>query len=237
MVEHALLLQACNPERLQYLVRRQLRPEGLVEDLAAITDVTYQQDYLRRRSEVKEDHYRAAYDYEKCSRLPDGVVDRAAWELLAKGIAQNGFPDKWAHGTAQPLRMSAEILMEIAARLGSEWALASYVRDESHIKALRAINPVLATLHRGRFQRWRLSAEYDAAWTKASTDEERARLDAEYLDSQMQSRLAHLVAAESLAAEHGMHFNLKRRLSEWAPTADQLARAHGAARDVLSAPW
>jgi len=82
----------------------------------------------------------APLNYEKCSRVADGIVDLAAWELLAEGIAQDGFPERFADGAAHPLRTSAEILMEFAARLGSEWALASYVRNESRIKTLRDID-------------------------------------------------------------------------------------------------
>ena len=236
IVEHALLLEVCNPEKLQELLRRTLRPDGLAEDLARTATVTYQEDYVRRYRDVRDTHYYAAYDYEMCSRVPDGVVGLTAWQLLGEGIAQDDFPDQWRDGAILPLRMSALILMEIAARLGSEWALARYVRDESHIKSLAAINPVLATLHRGRFERWRRGSEYDAAWIEAS-DEERARLDAEYSDAIVQSRLAHFIAADSLAAEHGVDFDLERRLSEWEPTADELYRAHEAARDLLSSPW
>ena len=237
IVQHALLLRVCNPDKLEAHVRGELRPGGLVEDLAAVADVTYQEDYWRRRHEVEDVHYRAAYDYEKCSRVPDGVVNLAAWELLAEGIAQDRFPEWLTDGARYPLRTSAEILMEFAARLGSEWALASYVRNESHIKALRGINPVLATLHRGRYERWRQSSDYDAAWTEASSREERKRLDAEYLDREMQSRLAHLIAAGSLAAEQGLDFDLERRLSEWEPTPDELHRAEEAASELLSRPW
>jgi len=237
MVQHALLLRVCNPDKLTAHVRGELRPGGLVEDLAVVATVTYQEDYWRRRREVEDDHYRAAYDYEKCSRVPDGIVDLAAWDLLSNGIAQESFAEWLTDAGKFPLRVSAEILMEFAARLGSEWALASYVRNEAHIKALRGINPVLATLHRGRFERWRQSSDYDAAWDEASSEEERQRLGAEYLDSEMQSRLAHLIAAGSLAAEQGLDFDLERRLSEWEPTPDELHRAQQRASELLSRPW
>ncbi|MYD98320.1 MAG: hypothetical protein F4X98_13190 [Gammaproteobacteria bacterium] len=212
--------------------------------MSSLTTLRDHESYWQRYRQIEDDHYRAAFTYSMCTQLPEDVVDLSAWELLTVegATAEEILNSRYAQAR-DPHRASVDLLLEFAARLGNEWALENYVRDEGHIQALRRINPLLAILHRGRFEEWRRGREYDAAvqslHDEAARDLERMKrghddpdelvereqaikerlwerqkeLGDPYEADVRHTRLTHLYTAIAVATGYGIPFNTDEHIA------------------------
>ncbi len=245
VIQHALLLSHCHRKRLDSNLKYELRPGGLAEDLGALAGIRDQASYWQRYRQVEDDHYGAAYAYAMCSGVPNGVVDLSAWEALT---VEGSIPEEILtsrYGEAgDPHRTSVRLLMEFAARLGNEWALETYTRDEDHIRAMRLVHPLLAILHRSRFERWKRDNEYgeaqnglaaeakreietlrnqggDPDWLRVREGEIYARLRERQRELEdphavdtKHIRLTHLYAASAVATGYGISFDIHDHLHQ-----------------------